>query len=477
MLFNTYPFAIFFSVVLVLYWILRGSHRWQNLLLLIANYVFYGWLSTKFLIIIALISCISLFGAGIIDSTERKLERKIALWMSCIFIGGLLGVMKYYNFFLNSIHDVVYLFGIKWQVQNLKWLMPVGLSYYVFSSIGYVIDVYRGKVKAATDVVAYLAYLSFFPHVLSGPIAQATHLLPQFNQKRTINWKTTEDGIMQFTWGLFKKVVIADAMVKNVAYIFAHYQDHSGSVLLIGAVLYSFQVYADFSGYSDMACGVARVLGFDIIQNFNLPFFSRDIGEFWRRWHISLSKWLTSYIYIPLGGKSPKTFIYIRNILLTFTFSGLWHGANWTYVTWGFLNGLYFVPAILRGGFKKHETPVAQNKWLPNLKEFSQILSTFALVTFSRIFFRSPDMTSAFGYLKSMFSITLFSKPNFGVSSLLWILGLVVFEWINRNKRYALEPTASQPIWVRYPQFAAITTFIVVAMTVNPGTEYIYFKF
>ncbi len=477
MLFNTYPFAIFFSVVLVLYWILRGSHRWQNFLLLIANYIFYGWLSTKFLIIIALISCISLFGAGIIDSTERKLERKIALWMSCIFIGGLLGVMKYYNFFLNSIHDVVYLFGIKWQVQNLKWLMPVGLSYYVFSSIGYVIDVYRGKVKAATDVVAYLAYLSFFPHVLSGPIAQATHLLPQFNQKRTINWKTTEDGIMQFTWGLFKKVVIADAMVKNVAYIFAHYQDHSGSVLLIGAVLYSFQVYADFSGYSDMACGVARVLGFDIIQNFNLPFFSRDIGEFWRRWHISLSKWLTSYIYIPLGGKSPKTFIYIRNILLTFTFSGLWHGANWTYVTWGFLNGLYFVPAILRGGFKKHETPVAQNKWLPNLKEFSQILSTFALVTFSRIFFRSPDMTAAFGYLKSMFSITLFSKPNFGVSSLLWILGLVVFEWINRNKRYALEPTATQPIWVRYPQFAAITTFIVVAMTVNPGTEYIYFKF
>ena len=477
MLFNTYPFAIFFSIVLIFYWILRGSYRWQNLLLLIANYVFYGWLSTKFLIIIALISCISLFGAGIIDSTERKLERKLALWTSCLFICGLLAVMKYYNFFLNSIHDVVYLFGIKWQVQNLKWLMPVGLSYYVFSSIGYVIDVYRGKVKAATDVVAYLAYLSFFPHVLSGPIAQATHLLPQFNQKRTINWKTTEDGIMQFTWGLFKKVVIADAMVKNVAYIFAHYQDHSGSVLLIGAVLYSFQVYADFSGYSDMACGVARVLGFDIIQNFNLPFFSRDIGEFWRRWHISLSKWLTSYIYIPLGGKSPKTLIYIRNILLTFTFSGLWHGANWTYVTWGFLNGLYFVPAILRGGFKKHETPVAQNKWLPNLKEFSQILSTFALVTFSRIFFRSPDMTSAFGYLKSLFSITLFSKPNFGVSSLLWILGLVVFEWINRNKRYALEPTASQPVWVRYPQFAALTTFIVVAMTINPGTEYIYFKF
>ena len=477
MLFNSTTFAIFFLIVLVLYWILRGSFKWQNAILLIANYVFYGWLSWKFLIIIFLISVISLVGSGIIDHSEKKLDRKIAVWTSCLFIGGMLAILKYYNFFMNSAHDVVSLFGIQWHVQNLKWLLPVGLSYYVFSSIGYVIDVYRGKVKAASDVVAYMAYLSFFPHVLSGPIAQATHLLPQFNRKREMNWKMAEDGVMQFTWGLFKKVVIADALVKNVAYIFAHYQDHSGSVLLIGAVLYSFQVYADFSGYSDMACGVARVLGFDIIQNFNLPFFSRDIGEFWRRWHISLSKWLTSYIYIPLGGKSPNTFKYIRNILITFTFSGLWHGPNWTYVTWGFLNGLYFVPSILRGGFKKHDTLIAHNRWLPNFKEFFQIIATFGLVSFSRIFFRSPDMTAAFGYIKGMFSLSLFSIPNFGAVSLLWVLGMVVFEWINRHKRYALEPTESQPIWVRYPAFAAITAFIAVAMSVNPGTEYIYFKF
>lgn len=477
MLFNTSTFAIFFAIIFTLYWILRGSYQRQNLLLLIGNYIFYGWLSWKFLIIIALISIISLLGAGIIEHSQRKTERRIAVWTSCLFIGGLLGVMKYYNFFMNSIHDVVSLMGYQWQLHNLKWLLPVGLSYYVFSSLGYVIDVYKGKVQAAKDVIAYFAYLSFFPHVLSGPIAQAAHLLPQFNQKRMITWQRTEDGIMQFTWGLFKKVVIADAMVKNVAYIFAHYQDHSGSVLLIGAVLYSFQVYADFSGYSDMACGIARVLGFDIIQNFNLPFFSRDISEFWRKWHISLSKWLTSYIYIPLGGKSANTFKYIRNILLTFTFSGLWHGANWTYVSWGFLNGLYFIPAILRGGAKKYETPVAHGKWLPTPKELGQMLFTFGLVTFSRIFFRSPDMTAAFGYIKGIFSLTLFKLPNFGASGLLWIAGLVVFEWINRHKRYTLEPTATQPIWIRYPQFAAVAAFIVVAMSVNPGTEYIYFKF
>jgi alginate O-acetyltransferase complex protein AlgI len=302
-------------------------------------------------------------------------------------------------------------------------------------------------------------------------------LLPQFSKKRAFNYKKIEDGVMQFTWGLFKKVVIADALVKNVAYIFKNHEDQSGSVLLIGAILYSFQVYADFSGYSDMACGLARVLGFDIIQNFNLPFFSRNVGEFWRRWHISLSKWLTTYIYVPLGGKSERTALYIRNILITFTFSGLWHGANWTYVVWGFLNGLYFLPAILRGGFKKYENPIAHNRWLPNMTEFGQILMTFSLITFSRIIFRSPNMTAAYGYVKGMFSISLFTVPNFGTASLLWILGLVIFEWLNRHKRYTLEPTESQSLWIRYLIFGMVVILIGIAINTQPTSEYIYFKY
>jgi D-alanyl-lipoteichoic acid acyltransferase DltB (MBOAT superfamily) len=366
--------------------------------------------------------------------------------------------------------------GFHFNFENLKWLLPIGLSYYVFSSIGYIIDVYKGKTKAPEDVVAYLAYVSFFPHILSGPIAQSTHLLPQFLQKRTISRASIEDGLMQFTWGLFKKVVIADALVKNISYIFAHYKEQSGSVLLIGAILYSFQVYADFSGYSDMACGLGRLLGFDLIQNFKLPFFSRDIGEFWRRWHISLSKWLTSYIYIPLGGRGKSRWTHARNVLITFTFSGLWHGANWTYVSWGFLNGMYFLPSILRGSVKKYDDVVAQNRILPNLKEFGQMLLVFTLVTLSRVIFRSPDIISAFGYFKKMFSATLFKMPNFGTTSLLWILGLVVFEWINRHKRYALEPEVT-PIWVRYPSFATSVALIVASLSLHPSTEYIYFKF
>jgi alginate O-acetyltransferase complex protein AlgI len=477
MIFNSIPFAIFFPLVFLLYWILRGSFNWQNFLLLIASYTFYGWFNWKFLIIVFGISIINLIASGIIDSSEKSSERKMALWAACLFTGGMLGVMKYYNFFVSSVADVVHLFGVQWHVENVKWLMPIGLSYYVFTNLGYVIDVYKGRIKVAEDIVGYLAYVSFFPHILSGPIAQATHLLPQFFKKREINYKKIEDGVMQFTWGLFKKIVIADALVKNIAYIFKTYEDQTGSVLLIGAILYSFQVYADFSGYSDMACGLARILGFDIIQNFNLPFFSRNIGEFWRRWHISLSKWLTTYIYVPLGGKSEKTAIYIRNILITFTFSGLWHGANWTYVVWGLLNGLYFIPAILRGGFKKYDAPIAHNRWLPNITEFGQILMTFSLVTFSRIIFRSPDMTAAIGYIKGMFSMSLFTVPNFGAASLLWIVGLVIFEWLNRHKRYALEPIDSQPLWVRYPAFVTAAVLIGFAINIQPTSEYIYFKF
>jgi D-alanyl-lipoteichoic acid acyltransferase DltB (MBOAT superfamily) len=477
MVFNSINFAIFFPLVFILFWILRGSYRWQNFLLLIANYLFYGWFNWRFLLIIFSISVINLIASGIMDNATKPHERKLALWTACLFTGGMLAIMKYYNFFVSSIADVVHLFGVQWHVENVKWLMPIGLSYYVFTSIGYVIDVYRKKINAAEDVIGYMAYVSFFPHILSGPIAQATHLLPQFLRKRDINYKRIEDGVMQFTWGMFKKIVIADALVKNVAYIFKTYEDQTGSVLLIGAILYSFQVYADFSGYSDMACGLARILGFDIIQNFNLPFFSRNIGEFWRRWHISLSKWLTDYVYVPLGGKSDKTAIYIRNILITFTFSGLWHGANWTYVVWGLLNGLYFIPAILRGGFKKYENPIAHNRWLPSFKEFGQMLFVFSLVTFSRIIFRSPNITAAFAYMKGMFSASLFTIPNFGAMSLLWILGLVVFEWLNRHKRYALEPVESQPLWVRYPAFATAAILIGMAINIQPTSEYIYFKF
>jgi alginate O-acetyltransferase complex protein AlgI len=476
MVFNSLNFAIFFTTIFILYWLLRGSYRWQNLLLLIGNYVFYGWWNWRFLIIIGSISVVSLVASGLIQDSDKKRLRLLTVWAACLFIVGTLAIAKYYNFFMASVGDAVSLMGIKLHIQNLKWLVPIGLSYYVFSSIGYIIDVYRGKTKAADDIIGYLAYVSFFPHVLSGPIAQSTHLLPQFLQKRQISRASVEDGVMQFTWGLFKKVVIADALVKNIAYIFSYYKELPGSVLAVGAVLYSFQVYADFSGYSDMACGLGRLLGFDLTQNFKLPFFSRDIGEFWRRWHISLSKWLTQYIYIPLGGRGNSRFTHARNVLITFTFSGLWHGANWTYVSWGFLNGVYFLPSILRGSVKKYENVVAHDRALPSIKELIQMLWVFILVTLSRVIFRSPDMLSAIGYFKKMFSMSILKVPHFGTKGLLWIAGLVLFEWLNRRKRYALEPELT-PIWVRYPAFACSVAMISVSLSLHPSTEYIYFKF
>jgi alginate O-acetyltransferase complex protein AlgI len=499
MVFNSQPFAYFFAYVFVLYQLIglsqyipktsrynilasfnlgifKDAHQWQNLLLLIASYYFYGQWSQNFLIAIAAVSSISFLSSYFIDKTENLTHRKIAVWIACLLLGGSLAYMKYFNFFIDTTRDVGTFLGMKWDLQNIKLIVIIGLSYYIFTSIGYVVDVYRRKIKAELNPITYFAYVSFFPHVLSGPIAQATHLLPQFNQKRVFDLRKIEDGIMQFAWGMFKKVVIADSLVKSISYLFFTYNDQPGSVLLLGAIMYSFQVYADFSGYSDMACGLARVLGFEVIQNFKLPFFSRDIGEFWRRWHISLSKWLTSYFYVPLGGKSPKRHIYIRNILLTFSFSGLWHGANWTYITWGFLNGLYFVPYILSGSMRKYDDVVAHNHFLPNVKELGQMLLTFTLVCFSRVFFRSPDMMSAFGYFKNMFSWSLFTFPDFGLVNMAWIGGLVIFEWMNREKRYPLSNEGKYG-WLRYPAMVAIVGLIYYSMRENPSTEYLYFKF
>jgi alginate O-acetyltransferase complex protein AlgI len=496
MIFNSQPFAVFFALVFIIYQViglsvkasrppvfknqelayLNQSVHWQNIVLLIASYYFYSQLSTKFLIALFAVSSISFVFAFFMEKTDNLTYRKTAVWVACLLLGGALAYMKYSNFFIDTANDMIKIVGLNWHIANLKLMVIVGLSYYIFTSIGYVVDVYRKKIQAELNPITYYAYVSFFPHVLSGPIAQATHLLPQFNQKRDFNLRKIEDGAMQFAWGMFKKVVIADSLVKSISYIFFTYNDQPGSVLFLGAIMYSFQVYADFSGYSDMACGLARMLGFEVIQNFKLPFFSRDIGEFWRRWHISLSKWLTSYFYVPLGGKSKKTHIYIRNILLTFSFSGLWHGPNWTFITWGFLNGLYFVPYILSGSMRKYEEVVAHNRILPNVKELGQMSLTFILVCFSRVFFRSPDMMSAFGYFKHMFSVSFFTFPDFGLMNIVWICGLVTFEWMNREKRFPLSAEGQFPE-LRYLALVAIVGLIIYAQRVNPTTEYLYFKF
>jgi alginate O-acetyltransferase complex protein AlgI len=476
MTFNSTEFAIFFTLVLAAYWLLKSKFALQNLLLLTANYIFYGWWNWRFLLILAIISAVSFFGGIFIEKSREEKNRKLILW-SCIFlIGSTLAVLKYYNFFVGSVNSTANFFGHEFSLDTVKLFLPIGLSYYVFSTIGYVADVFRQKRPAEPNALNYFAYVSFFPHILSGPIGQSTKLLPQFSQIRTLSLPESQAAGQKILWGLFKKVVVADSLARNVNYIFAHHEDLSGSLLLLGIVMFSFQVYADFSGYSEMAEGFAKLLGFDLMQNFRMPYFSRDVGEFWRKWHRSLSTWLKDYLYVPLGGRGNSKFIYARNILIVFTFSGLWHGASWNFVIWGCLNGLYFLPPIFAGTVKKYDSPLADNRWLPTLSETLQMSATFGLVTFSRIFFRSPDLPTATGYLREMFSPSLFSLPHYDLTCFYWVAVLVVFEWLNRTE----TPEIKLKNWHLALRFAAYIG-IIVAIGFSFGNQnsrdYLYFKF
>lgn len=476
MTFTSYTFGIFFAIVMVVYWLLHRRTAWQNLILLIASYVFYGYWDLRFMGVLLAISGIGFLGGKQIELTQNPKHKKAYLIVCLTLIGGTLAVLKYYNFFINSVADTAHLFGITTQLSALKWIIPIGISYYVFMSVGYCVDVYRKQTAACQNIVTYFAYISFFPHILSGPIAQSSKLLPQFYQKRSLNRSDVEEGIGLFLWGLFKKLAIADMLAINVSYIFSHYTDLKGSVLVLGLAMYSFQVYADFSGYSDMASGVARLLGFRVGRNFNLPYFSRDIGEFWRRWHMSLSTWMRNYLYIPLGGRGSSKAQYIRNILFVFGFSGLWHGASWNFVVWGLLNGLFFVPYILTNKLKRYDKGVAYHRFLPTLTEAAGMLFTFSLVSMSRVFFRSPDFGTSIGYLQHLFSGSLFSIPDFGTSCFYWIALLVGIEWLQREKSYTLNLN-NYHYGLRYAAYLSIIGLLLFMVDTSHQSQFVYFKF
>jgi alginate O-acetyltransferase complex protein AlgI len=476
MTFNSAEYSIFFLIVFAAYWLLKQRLAAQNVLLLVANYVFYGWWNWRFLFILMGISAVGFFGGITIEKAENVQKKKLLSAVSIFLIGSTLVVLKYYNFFVDSVNSTANLFGYETNFDVVKLFLPIGLSYYVFQSIGYVVDVYRGKTESQKNWLTYFAYISFFPQILSGPIAQSTKLLPQFSQSKTLSSSDIYESVQKIIWGLFKKVVVADSLAKNVNYIFANHSDLSGSLLALGLVMFSFQVYADFSGYSLMAEGFARLLGFELYENFKQPFFARSVGEFWRKWHRSLSAWLKDYVYIPLGGRGNSRFHYALNILIVFTFSGLWHGASWNFVIWGFLNGVYFLPGILIGKTKQFEKAVADNSWLPNVLEVFQMLSTFLLITFSRVFFRSPDFSTAKAYIAEMFSASLFSMPNFDLKCFYWVAMLIVFEWFNRPE----TPETLPKKWHLALRFAVFAVFIAAIshtfQNVN-NRDYLYFKF
>jgi D-alanyl-lipoteichoic acid acyltransferase DltB (MBOAT superfamily) len=480
MLFNSIEFAIFLPIVFLLYWfVTKKNIKSQNVLLLLASYLFYGWWDWRFLSLIIFSSFLDyIIGLQLYKTVDKK-KRKGLLLTSLIVNLGFLGFFKYFNFFAESFADAFTMFGMPFEASRLNIILPVGISFYTFQTLSYSIDVYRKKMEPTKDIISFFAFVSFFPQLVAGPIERASSLLPQFHKKRHFDYSVASDGMRQILWGLFKKIVIADNCAVYVNQIFENYTDYSGSTLFLGALLFAFQIYGDFSGYSDIAIGTARLFGFSLMKNFAFPYFSRDIAEFWRRWHISLSTWFRDYLYIPLGGSNGTSAKKIRNIFIIFLVSGFWHGANWTFIVWGFLNALYFLPLMLLGKNRKNTNIVAEGKLFINLKELLQISITFFITNIAWVFFRAENVTVAIDYLKIVFSKSLFSIPDISEISLV-ILALIGFfvivEWVHREREHGLNFTNTQ-----YPKFIRWSIYIgiVVIITVFGGSqeEFIYFQF
>lgn len=480
MLFNSLDFAIFLPVVFTLYWLLRRAERlrWQNLLLVVASYVFYGWWDWRFLTLIFLSTLVD-YGVGIaLAKATAARRRKALLTLSLVFNLGLLGVFKYFNFFIESASRAFSVFGADLDMRALHIVLPVGISFYTFQTLSYSIDVYRGRICPTRDFVAFSAFVAFFPQLVAGPIERASRLLPQFFEPRAFRREDAEDGVSQIVWGLFKKVVIADNCALYVDRVFGDPAAHPGSTLLLGALLFAFQIYGDFSGYSDIAIGTARLFGFTLMTNFAFPYFSRDIAEFWRRWHISLSSWFRDYVYIPLGGSRGGPWRKARNVFVVFAVSGLWHGANWTFVVWGLLNALYFLPLLLCGRHRENLEIVAHDRLLPRPGELCFMALTFGLTLVAWVFFRSASVSSAMMYLSGMFSGSLFAKPDIHPKVLLVLIAaFVAVEWIGRKGPYATW-------WVGRMRSAAARNSILYAILMATlafmacdEQEFIYFQF
>ena len=482
MLFNSIDFAIFLPIVFILYWFVTNKNlKPQNFLIVAASYLFYGWWDWRFLSLILFSTIVDFTVGSMLRNEENNSKRKVLLWISIIVNLGFLGFFKYYNFFLENFITAFSFFGTPINVQGLNIILPVGISFYTFQTLSYTIDVYRRKLSPTKDFIAFSAFVSFFPQLVAGPIERATHLLPQFYKKRTFEYSKAVDGMRQILWGLFKKIVIADNCAEYANQIFNNSADMNGSTLVLGAIFFTFQIYGDFSGYSDIAIGTSRLFGFDLMQNFNFPYFSRNIAEFWRRWHISLSTWFRDYLYIPLGGSRGGVWMKIRNTFAIFIVSGFWHGANWTFIVWGALNAVYFLPILLTNNNRNHLDTVAKGKLLPTIKEFLSILLTFGLTVFAWIFFRANNIGHAIDYISEILSPTLFSSPYYPgigitVPTIILTFIFVLIEWLGREGQFAIQNLGTK--WKR-PLRYAMYYAIIIAIFWFGGKEqqFIYFQF
>ncbi len=478
MLFNSIDFAIFLPLVFLIYWYLTNRNlRVQNIFIVVASYIFYGWWDWRFLSLILLSTLVDFTVGFRLGNEENLSRRKLLLWTSIVVNIGVLGFFKYFNFFLENFTMAFSFFGSEIQASSLNIILPVGISFYTFQTLSYTIDIYRRKLDPTRDFIAFSAFVSFFPQLVAGPIERASHLLPQFFKKRSFDYSKAVDGMRQILWGLFKKIVIADNCAEYANLIFNNSEDYSGSTLVLGALFFAFQIYGDFSGYSDIAIGTARLFGFDLKRNFAFPYFSRDIAEFWRRWHISLSSWFRDYLYIPLGGSRGGAWIKIRNTLIIFIVSGFWHGANWTFIVWGALNAIYFLPLLLTNTNRNNLETAAQGKILPSFKEFFSMVLTFGMTVFAWIFFRAEDLGHAIQYISKIFSRSVFSRPEeFPLQVIVLTILFVLVEWVGREEQFALARLGLK--WNRIFRYA-MYFILIFSLFWFGGTEqqFIYFQF
>lgn len=475
MLFNSTAFLLFLPTVFFLYWfVFKNQLRAQNVLLLVASYIFYGWWDWRFLSLIIASTFLDYFVALALQKTERSSKRKVLLAISLAGNLGMLGFFKYYNFFVTSWIEAWSSVGITMEATTLNIILPVGISFYTFQTLSYTIDVYRKEMQPTKSFIDFAAFVTFFPQLVAGPIERASHLLPQFYKNRTFDYQNAVDGVKLIIWGMFKKVVVADNCAFFVNTIFENPEAYSSGELFVGMVFFAFQIYGDFSGYSDMAIGISKLFGFDLMVNFKFPYFSRDIAEFWRRWHISLSTWFRDYIYIPLGGSKGSKWFQIRNVMIIFLVSGFWHGANWTYVVWGLFHALLFLPLLLFNVNRSHLITKSYG-WL----DFAKIGVTFLVVCIGWVFFRADSITDAFQYLAQLFELkslglSLFYKTNanlmiFALSVLaVGILSMQELVWVIKKRDL--------------PKISAFGALLLVLLIFFMGSfknqmDFIYFQF
>ncbi len=479
MTFNSFEYFIFLPVVFVLYWfVFNKSGKSQNILLVLASVFFYCWADWRFLALVIVNALFNYYMGISIAGAKKEKTQKHLLWAGVAFNIAILGYFKYFNFFYDSFVDMLNFFGSHANPSSLKLLLPLGISFFTFQTLGYLIDIYNYNIKPSRNLLAFSAYVIYFPKIIAGPIERAQKFLPQIERKRTFDQNMAIDGLRQMLWGLFAKIVLADNLFPVVHGIFSNSGSETGSTLFMGLILSTIQVYFDFAGYSNIAIGTSKLFGMRLMKNFDTPFFSTNISDFWNRWHISLSSWMLDYLFTPLSFvlRKRKKKGLILSIMITFVVVGFWHGANWTFIVFGILNGIYYIPLILKGKVIKSSLG-GSTKIFPSATEFVQMLGLFLLLSVTIIFFWVNNIAEAFTYLSHVFSPSFFVFPD--LKRVVYIIPAIiiffVIEWMTRDKDHPLQ-FSGQPVYLRWGSYLIIGFVVLLAFEKDPNA-FIYLQF